>query len=70
MTSSYEDLVEAGYGLMCRHDLEGTLTWVNKAIENLGQALDGGFQRVAELRMDPDLTPIRRLPEFEKMIER
>ena len=31
----YDDLVEHSFGLLCMHDLEGTLTWVNPAIAAL-----------------------------------
>jgi len=37
---SYDDLVEHSFGLMCQHDLDGLVTWVNPAI-----ALLLGYER-------------------------
>jgi len=41
----------------------------DKALENLRWALGLGWSDLAQLRKDPDLEPIRELPEFKKLLE-
>lgn len=44
--------------------------YVKLALETLERAIAAGYSNAKQMRQDEDLTPLRNLPEFQKLLEK
>jgi tetratricopeptide (TPR) repeat protein len=55
------------YNYACLHSLKGN---VDLALDEIDSALNNGFSDYDALRLDPDLTNVRKHPDFRKILEK
>lgn len=66
MTLDDFELQAAHYNMACAHARLGN---IDDAISNLAKAFENGFDNYSTVRGDPDLDPIKREPDFIKLMD-
>lgn len=74
LACGYAQLAKAREGLTATDDAEAdSLPSAEElqaaAIAAIKEAMDAGFFRITDLKLDPDLSPIRELPAFQALIK-